>query len=78
MDQIFIYLIDPKFPIFVSVPIEMGSIIRFFEDKTLLVTGGTGFLAKSTLSLSQINAWVMTLIELCSYGGEDTKDSAKR
>ncbi|KAF7121107.1 hypothetical protein RHSIM_Rhsim13G0109500 [Rhododendron simsii] len=24
----------------------MGSIIRFFEDKTLLVTGGTGFLAK--------------------------------
>ncbi|KAI8524305.1 hypothetical protein RHMOL_Rhmol13G0140300 [Rhododendron molle] len=46
MDQIFIYLIDPKFPIFVSLPIEMGSIIRFFEDKTLLVTGGTGFLAK--------------------------------
>ncbi|KAH7836556.1 hypothetical protein Vadar_002876 [Vaccinium darrowii] len=24
----------------------MGSIIQFFEDKTLLVTGGTGFLAK--------------------------------
>jgi len=36
-------------------PMELGSIIHFLQDKTILVTGATGFLAKSlsqSLSLS--------------------------
>lgn len=29
---------------------ELGSVVKFLEGKTILVTGATGFLAKSTLS----------------------------
>jgi hypothetical protein len=27
---------------------EFGSVVQFLEDKTILITGATGFLAKST------------------------------
>lgn len=31
---------------------ELGSIVQFLENRTILVTGATGFLAKSTCSFS--------------------------
>ncbi|KAI8573487.1 hypothetical protein RHMOL_Rhmol01G0281400 [Rhododendron molle] len=31
---------------------ELGSVVQFLENKNILITGATGFLAKSTLSLS--------------------------
>ncbi|KAL6342031.1 hypothetical protein AAG906_038277 [Vitis piasezkii] len=42
---------------------ELGSIVEFLENKSILVTGATGFLAKS-------NIWI--------FCGEDTQDSTKR
>ena len=33
-------------------PMEVGSVLNFLEDKTILIVGATGFLAKSMLSLS--------------------------
>lgn len=38
-------------PLIILSPMELGSIMHFLQDKTILVTGATGFLAKS-LSLS--------------------------
>jgi len=44
---------------------ELGSIIHFLQDKTILVTGATGFLAKSLyLSLSQSLSVVFLLLSL--------------
>ncbi|RVW54327.1 hypothetical protein CK203_068484 [Vitis vinifera] len=43
---------------------ELGSIVEFLENKSILVTGATSFLAENT------NIWI--------FCGEDTQDSTKR
>lgn len=71
---------------------ELGSILHFLQHKTVLITGATGFLAKSTLSLSLslfgpfkgylLHDDIITCV--CMYGyyiysscGEDIEGSAK-
>jgi hypothetical protein len=38
---------------------DVGSILHFLEDKTILVIGATGFLAKSMLSLSSLSLMLL-------------------
>lgn len=73
-------------PLIILSPMELGSIIHFLQDKTILVTGATGFLAKSLsiylfIYLSHdTKLYLVTmcfLVCFCSFCGKNIEGSTK-